>query len=142
MEKFFNYSCTAQSMAKCANKRVQCVVLHHEKGLINAYAQGEAQPIYPSYYPDSLDELKRWRSTGLNLTKMPSELNISNPDQWIYGKNYYRHLISELGFPLLKIKAFQKDRRLENDMMEHMKCFRMVEDSFFDSLQYPLREDI
>jgi hypothetical protein len=125
-------------MARCVNRRVQCVVDYHEKGLINAYDQGEVQHIYPSYYPDSLDEVNWWRRMGLNLTKSSTELKISNPDQWIYGGNYYQYLVSEMGFPMLKIKALENVVGLENEMMGRMKCFKLVEDSFFDSLLYPL----
>lgn len=74
----------------------------------------------------------------MNLTKSSTELKISNPDQWIYRGNYYQYLVSEMGFPLLKIKALKNVVGLENEMMGRMKCFKLVEDSFFDSLLYPL----
>lgn len=105
----------------------------------------EARSMYPSYYPTDIDEIKYWKIEGLNLTKHQSELR--GDDHWIYGRKYYQHLLTELNFPLVKVKATvlgEYGTRGVNPETRglNLECFNNVADSFFDSLRYPSKEEM
>lgn len=144
VEKFLNHSCSQSSFNKCAkfkqntNRQKQCIINYHEKALSQSYQRGEATCIYPSFYPTAEEEIKYWEKEGLNFTKQQSaELE---GDHWIYGRKYYLHLLSEFNFPLLKVKAIAKGTLKFKDMI--LKCFDRIDDSFFDSLSYPTKEEM
>jgi hypothetical protein len=143
LETFLGHSCSPNGFKKCAkfkqntNRQKQCIINYHEKALIKSYQKGEARSIYPSFYPTAVEEIKYWEKEGLNFTKQRSELE---GDHWIYGRKYYLHLLSEYNFPLLKVKAIVKGTLKYEDM--NLKCFDRTDDSFFDSLSYPTKDEM
>ena len=67
-------------------------------------------------------------------------------DSWIYGRKYYQHLLTELNFPLVKVKATVKGEYGTRGVNPETRGLNLecnnVADSFFDSLPYPSKEEM
>ena len=133
---FMKHSCSPAAARKCLGKDARCIVDSFEISLSGAYEKGAAGGIYPSFYPSD-EEMKDWERRGINMT---GSKKLWGSTSWIHGKEYYRYLVDEFDFPLLKVKAVRKANR--RHLAKTVECYRMTDDSFFDLLVFPTKETV